>query len=190
MSDGVTHQVTALLRAWSAGDQDAQRALVELVHEELHRLARRYMAAERSGHTLQPTALVNEAYLRLVDVQQVQWQGRGHFFAVAARVMRRILVDSARARLYQKRGGGAAVVSFDEATFPASTSDPDLVALDDALTALAQVDERKSSVVELRFFTGLSLSETAEALGVSPDTVTRDWKMAKVWLLREVKRKN
>lgn len=189
MSDDLPHHVTSLLRAWSEGDKDAQNRLFELVHGELHRLARQHMARERAGHTLQPTALVNEAYLRLVDIHEVRWQDRGHFFAVAARVMRNILVDSARARLYQKRGGGVHQVSLDEVVFATPQSDPDVIALDDALTALAKVDERKSHVVELRFFAGLDLDETAAAIGVSSDTVTRDWKLAKVWLLREIKRK-
>jgi RNA polymerase sigma factor (TIGR02999 family) len=189
LSDDLPHHVTSLLRAWSEGDKDAQNRLFELVHGELHRLARQHMARERAGHTLQPTALVNEAYLRLVDIHEVRWQDRGHFFAVAARVMRNILVDSARARLYQKRGGGVHQVSLDEAVFATPQSDPDVIALDDALTALAKVDERKSHVVELRFFAGLDLDETAAAIGVSSDTVTRDWKLAKVWLLREIKRK-
>jgi RNA polymerase sigma factor (TIGR02999 family) len=184
--EAITQQVTALLRAWSGGDTEAQKRLFEVVQGELHRLARQYMARERDGHILQPTALVNEAYLRLVDIQQVNWQDRSHFFAVAARVMRHILVDTARTRLYQKRGAGAVEVSLDEASFVSPHSDPNLVALDDALTALSEVDERKSRVVELRFFAGLSLEETAAAVGVSTDTVTRDWKMAKVWLLREI----
>jgi len=189
LSDDLPHHVTSLLRAWSEGDKDAQNRLFELVHGELHRLARQHMARERAGHTLQPTALVNEAYLRLVDIHEVRWQDRGHFFAVAARVMRNILVDRARARLYQKRGGGVHQVSLDEVVFATPQSDPDVIALDDALTALAKVDERKSHVVELRFFAGLDLDETAAAIGVSSDTGTRDWKLAKVWLLREIKRK-
>ena len=189
MSEVTPHQVTALLRAWSGGDKDAHGRLFELVQAELHRLARHYMAREHPGHTLQATALVNEAYLRLVDVDQVRWQDRAHFFAVAARVMRHILVDSARARHYQKRGGGAANISLDEAVLVSPKSDPDLIALDDSLTDLAKFDERKSRVVELRFFAGLDLNETAAALGISTDTVTRDWKTAKVWLLREIKRK-
>jgi RNA polymerase sigma factor (TIGR02999 family) len=146
------------------------------------------MARERPGHTLQATALVNEAYIRLVGMEQFQWQDRAHFFAVAARVMRRILVDSARARRYQKRAGAAGNVSLDQALLVTRQHGPDLVALDDALSALAEMDERKSRVVELRFFGGLSADETAEVLGISPDTVLRDWKMAKVWLLREIKR--
>jgi RNA polymerase sigma factor (TIGR02999 family) len=156
------------------------------VYEELHRLAAHYMRGERAGHSLQATALVNEAYLRLIEVERIQWQGRAHFFAMAARLMRRILVDAARSRGYQKRGGGATMVSLDEALVVSNEPGQDLVALDEALTALALVDERKSQVVEMRFFGGLSLEETAEALQVSRDTVKRDWKMAKLWLLREL----
>ena len=188
MADALTDQVTVLLRAWTAGDKDAQDRLFELIDGELHRLARLYMSEERQDHILQPTALVNEAYIRLVDIREVRWEDRGHFLAVAARVMRRILVDSARARLYQKRGGGAEEIPFDETMFKATQSDRDVVALDDALTALGKIDERKKKVVELKFFAGLDLKETAAALGVSPDTVTRDWKLAKVFLLREIKR--
>src|SRR5262245_18022224 len=168
--DRVTSSVTALLRAWSAGDKGVQNRLFELVQGELHRLARQYMSRERAGHILEPSALVNEAYLRLVDIQQVHWRDRVHFFAVAARVMRRILVESARARLYQKRGGGIPNVSLDEALFAVPQADPDLVALDDALNALEKFDERKSRVVELRFFAGLNLEETSAAVGVSTDT--------------------
>ncbi len=145
------------------------------------------MGRERVGHTLQATALVNEAYLRLIDVQHVNWQNRAHFLAVSARLMRRILVDFARSKHYQKRGGGAAKVTFDEALIGANEAGPDLVALDDALEALAKVDERKSRVIELRFFGGLSVEETASVLKVSPDTVMRDWRLAKAWLLREMK---
>ena len=177
---------TALLLAWNRGEPDALDALLPLVYEELRRLAAHYLNRERVGHTLQATALVNEAYLRLIKVQQVQWQNRAHFFAMAARLMRRILVDAARSRGYQKRGGGAPVVSFDEALIVPTEPGHDLVALDEALTALAVVDARKSQVVEMRFFGGLSLEETAEALHVSRDTVKRDWKMAKLWLLREL----
>ena len=158
-----------------------------LVYDELHRLAAHYMRGERAGHTLQATALVNEAYVRLIQVEQVQWQGRAHFFAMAARIMRRILVDAARSRGYQKRGGGATLLSLDEALVVSNEPGQDLVALDEALTALAAVDARKSQVVEMRFFGGLSLEETAEALHVSRDTVKRDWKMAKLWLLRELR---
>lgn len=153
----------------------------------MRRLAARYLKGERKGHTLQATALVNEAYLRLIEVRQVQWQNRAHFFAMAARLMRRILVDAARARGYQKRGGGAPMVSLDEALLVAIEPGNDLVALDDALTTLAAVDERKSRVVEMRYFGGLSLDETAAALDISRDTVKRDWKMAKLWLLRELR---
>jgi len=180
------NEVTQLLVAWSEGDQSALERLVPLVYEELHRLARRYMRRERAGHTLQTTALVNEAYLRLVDLKTVRWQNRAHFFAVSAQVMRRILVDFARSRRYQKRGGGAFQVSFERALNIGDQRDSDLVALDDALGALAEIDPRKSKVVELRFFGGLSVEDTAHVLKVSPDTVMRDWKMAKVWLLREL----
>ena len=160
--------------------------LTPLVYEELRRLARHYMGNERVGHTLQASALVNEAYLKLVDIHKVQWQNRAHFFAMSARLMRRILVDSARSRKYQKRGAGAQQVSLDEGLLVVEPG-RDLVALDDALEALAKVDERRSKVVEMRFFGGLSVEETAEALGVSVDTVMRDWKLAKAWLLRELK---
>ena len=153
---------------------------------ELRRLARRHMARERVGHTLAPTALVNEAYMRLIDIRRVQWRNRAHFFAMAARLMRRILVESARARGSQKRGGGAHKVSLDE-TMLSTERASDLIALDDALTALAVVDPRQSQVVEMRFFGGLNVDETAEALDVSPETVMRDWKKAKLWLLQEIK---
>jgi RNA polymerase sigma-70 factor (ECF subfamily) len=178
---------TALLLAWNRGEPDALDALLPLVYEELRRLAGHYMKRERSGHTLQATALVNEAYLRLIEVRQVRWQNRAHFFAMAARLMRRILVDAARSRGYEKRGGGASMLSLDEALVVPAEPGADLVALDDALTALAAVDSRKSQVVEMRFFGGLSLDETAEALHISRDTVKRDWKMAKLWLLRELR---
>ena len=177
---------TDLLVAWGRGETDAFDRLVPLVHDELRRIARRFMGRERPGHTLQPTALVNEAYLRLIEVKRVRWQNRAHFFAMSARVMRRILVDAARARGNHKRGGGAHKVSLDEALLVARDGGPDLVALDDALQALETVHPRKSQVVELRFFGGLSLEETAEALHVSVDTVKRDWRFAKLWLLREL----
>jgi RNA polymerase sigma-70 factor (ECF subfamily) len=157
-----------------------------LVQRELRRLAGRYMAGERPGHTLQAIALVNEAYLRLFEIKRISWQNRAHFFAMSGRLMRRILVDHARARRYRKRGGGAPQVSLDNALTVSVEKGQDLIALDDALTALAAIDARKSEVVELRFFGGLSVAETAEALHVSPETVMRDWKMAKVWLLREL----
>ena len=161
-----------------------------LVHQELHRIARRCMAGERVGHSLQATALINEAYVRLVEGTAVAWRDRAHFLAVSARMMRRILVDHARARHYQKRGGGAARVTFDEALVVASEPGPDFVALDDALEALAKFDERKSRVVEMRFFGGLSVEETAAVLNVSPATVMGDWRLAKAWLRREMRRDN
>jgi RNA polymerase sigma factor (TIGR02999 family) len=182
------HQVTQLLLAWSEGDPDAQQQLIPLVYEELRRLAKRYMARERPDHTLQATALVNEAYLRLVDVKRVCWQNRAHFFAVSAQLMRQILVDLARSRHYQKRGGKAQPVSLEDALLVSQERNSALIALDDALKALATFDPRKSQVVELRYFGGLSIEESAEALKVSPDTVMRDWKLAKVWLLRQIRK--
>ena len=179
--------ITRLLIDWRGGAQAALEQLIPLVHEELRRLARRHMAHERVGHTLQATALVNEAFVRLIDVRQVKWQDRAHFFAMSSRLMRRILVDFARSKGYQKRGGGAQKVSFDEALVVATEPGQGLVALDDALNALAAFDARKAQVVEMRFFGGLSVEETAEALKVSVDTVMRDWKLAKAWLLRELK---
>jgi RNA polymerase sigma factor (TIGR02999 family) len=187
MADTSSHVVTRLLAKWKDGDEAAMQQLVPIVHDELRRLARRHMAGERPGHTLQPTALVNEAYLRLVDLKQMQWQNRAHFFAMASRLMRRILVDFARSRGYQKRGGGAQQVSFTEALGVAEGAPTNVVALDDALEALALVDERKSRIVELRFFGGLSIEETAEVLNVSRETVKRDWKFAKMWLLRHLR---
>ncbi len=181
--------VTDWLIAWSQGDEAALNQLIPLVHEELRRLAKRYMRRERgqrAARTLQTTALVNEAYLRLIDARRVQWQSRAHFFAIAARLMRRILVDYARAQNYAKRGGGLLQVSLDDAPELAAERAPDLVALDDALNALSRIDERKTRVIELRFFGGLSVEETAEVLKVSPDTVMRDWRLAKAWLLREL----
>ena len=178
--------VTQLLVAWTHGEQAALDQLVPLVHAELQRLAHRHMARERPGHTLQTTGLVNEVYLRLVDVKRVRWQDRVHFFAVSSQLMRRILVDFARSRRYLKRGGGAQKVTFDEALIPSPKRGQDLVLLDDALNALERVDARKSRVVELRFFGGLSVEETAEVLTVSQETVLRDWKLAKAWLTREM----
>jgi len=178
--------LTALLRAWGNGDQSALERLTPLVYDELHRLARTQMSRENEGHTLQTTALINEAYLRLVDFQGVRWQDRAHFFAVSAQLMRRILIDFARSRGVQKRGGGALQLSLDDAPAMSAQPDTNVVALDDALKALAAVDQRKSKVVELRFFGGLSVEETAEVLRVSVETVMRDWKFAKVWLLREI----
>jgi len=185
--DVPTPDVTRLLARWTDGDEAALQQLVPIVHEELRRLARRQMAGERPDHTLQPTALVNEAYLRLVNLKRMQWQDRAHFIAMAARLMRRILVDFARSRGYQKRGGGAQQVSFTHALEVATGQPTDVVALNDALEALADVDERKSRVVELRFFGGLSVEETAEVLNVSRETVKRDWKFAKLWLLRHLR---
>ena len=181
------NDVSALLRAWSDGDQDALQALTPIVYEELHRLARHYMRRERSGHSLQATALVNEAYMRLADCTRMRWQDRAHFFAVSAQVMRRILVDFARSKQYLKRGGGAVNVSLHPEVTLSAEPGRDLVALDDALEALAKVDERKSRVIEMRFFGGLSVKESAEALHVSPETVMRDWKLAKAWLLRQLR---
>jgi RNA polymerase sigma factor (TIGR02999 family) len=176
-----------LLLKWGQGDERALERLIPLVHRELHQIARRCMARERAGHSLQATALVNEAYVRLVDGKAVAWNDRTHFLAVAARVMRRILVDHARAKHYQKRGGQAVRVTFDEALVVTDKPRQDVVALDDALEALAKFDERKSRVVEMRFFGGLSVEETASVLNVSPDTVMRDWRLAKVWLRREMR---
>lgn len=173
--------------AWRDGDDAALSRLTPLVHAELQRIARRCMRGEPSGHTLQATALVNEAYLRLVDVKRMDWKNRAHFLAMAARLMRRILVDSARARGSQKRGGGAVKVTLSDDLAVADTNGLDMLGLDDALEALADVDERKSRVVELRFFGGLSVEETAAVLDVSVDTVMRDWKGARAWLLREMK---
>jgi RNA polymerase sigma-70 factor (ECF subfamily) len=179
--------VTGILLKWREGDEAALDELVPIVHDELRRIARRCMAGQRVGHSLQATALVNEAYLRLLDVQQVNWQNRAHFLAMSARLMRRILVDFARSKGYQKRGGGAVKVTFDEGLPVAAEPALDLVALDDALEALAKMDERKSRVIELRFFGGLSVEETATVLAVSPETVMRDWKLAKAWLMRELR---
>ena len=181
-----SQSVTQLLVAWGQGEQAALEKLVPRVYAELRRIAHRYMYRERPGHTLQTTALVNEAYLRLIDAKQVQWQDRAHFFAVSAQLVRRILVDSARSRRFLKRGGGEQKVTFDETLFVPREPGRDLLALDDAMKALALTDARKSQVVELRFFGGLSADETAEVLKVSPDTVLRDWKLAKVWLAREI----
>jgi len=180
-------RVTGLLLKWSRGDEDALERLIPLVHRELHGIARRCMAGERAAHSLQATALVNEAYLRLVDGKDVKWQDRAHFLAVAARAMRRILVDHARARLAQKRGGPVTRVAFDEALVVTNERRQDFVALDDALTALAAFDDRKSRVIELRFFGGLSVEETALVLKVSPATVIGDWRLAKAWLQREMR---
>jgi RNA polymerase sigma factor (TIGR02999 family) len=178
-------QVCELLRAWSAGDASALERLTPIVYEELHRLARRYMRGERPGHSLQTTALVNEAYMRLVSYERMQWQDRAHFLAVSAQVMRRILVEHAR-RHNLKRGGGVPHVSLEEAALVGGDRAADLVALDDAMHALAQLDPRKAQVVEMRFFGGLNVEETADVLKVSPATVMRDWSTAKAWLYREL----
>ena len=177
-------ELTQLLRAWSEGDGEALERLTPLVEKELHRLAHKYMSRENPGNTLQTTALVNEVYLRLVDVHEVSWQDRAHFFAISARMMRRILTDFARSRNQQKRGGAAWHVSFDEALAVSLEQHAEILAIDDALVELAALDPRKSQVVELRFFGGLSVEETAEVLKVSPETVKRDWRFAKSWLHR------
>lgn len=179
--------VTRLLRAWSDGDESALAELVPLVNAELRRVARAYMRRERKDHTLQPTALVNEAFLRFTDARHVCWQDRAHFIGIAARLMRRVLVDHARARGYQKRGGGAERVPLDDARLEAADPALDVCELDRALDAFAAVDARRSRVVELRFFGGLTLEETAEVEHVSIETVKRDWRLAKLWLLRELK---
>ena len=180
------HEVTQLLHAWRAGDDRALEQLMPIVYGELHRLARRYMAAEQSGHTLQTTALVNEVYLRLVDAKTVDWQNRSHFYAICARLMRRILVDFARSRNYQKRGPNFTHIQLEEAATVSAVVGSELLAVDEALKQLAAVDPRKSEVVEMRFFGGLTVEEVAAALQVSSETVMRDWKLAKAWLLREL----
>lgn len=179
-------QITQLLVDWSNGDQAALEKLAPLVYDELHRLARRYMRRERPGHTLQTSALVNEAYIRMVDCKSVRWENRAHFFAVSARLMRRILVDFARSRHYAKRSGGARHISLEEALVVSCEKSAELVALDDALDSLAQLSERQSRVVELRFFGGLELEEIAAVLKVSVGTVRRDWSLARAWLHREL----
>jgi RNA polymerase sigma factor (TIGR02999 family) len=181
------HEVTRLLQAWCRGDKDALDRLMPLVFDELHSLAHRYMLHERAGHTLQTTALVNEAYLRLIDASRVEWQDRVHFFAISANLMRRILVDFARSRNHQKRRGVIQKIDWDREPSPGWQRDIDTLALDEALQALAAFDPRGAQVVELRFFGGLSVEETAEVLGVSQKTVKRDWAAAKVWLLKEMK---
>jgi RNA polymerase sigma factor (TIGR02999 family) len=178
--------VTQLLADWRDGDQNARDELIPLVYQELHRLAHHYMSHERPGHTLQTSALINEAFLRLAAQSEVQWQNRAHFIGIAGQMMRRILVDYARNRGYAKRGGNALQVSLDEQLIVSEERSADVIALDDALQSLARLDERKSRLVELRFFGGLSIEETAEVLGVSPGTVMRDWTLAKAWLRREM----
>ena len=184
------NDVTQLLVAWGNGDQAARDELMPLVYAELHRLAHRHIKKERPGHTLQTSALVNEAFVRLVDQRDVHWQSRAHFFGIAAQMMRRILVDYARKRRFAKRGGDQLQVSLNEELVAANQRSADVVLLDDALTQLAEIDERKSKVVERKFFGGLSIEETAEALDVSPGTVMRDWTLAKAWLRRAMSRSN
>ena len=186
MLETSSQEVTRLLIAWSEGDQAALEKLIPLVYQELRRLAKLYLKRERPGHSLQTTAIVHEAYLRLIDSSRVRWQNRAHFFAVSAQLMRRILVDFARSRRYLKRRGEAQHVSLGEALDIAEARGSALIALDDALLALARIDERKSRVVELRYFGGLSVEETAETLKVSTETVKRDWRLARTWLRREL----
>ncbi len=186
MATSGSQEITQLLVAWGNGDQAALETLMPLVYDELRRVAARHLRGQRPGHTLQTTALVNEAYLRLIDASQVHWQNRAHFFAVSAQLMRRILVDFARSRNYQKRGGGAQQISLDEAAEVAAGRSADVLALDEALTRLAALNLRQAQVVELRYFGGLSEEETAEALKVSLRTVQRDWNFARVWLHREL----
>ena len=182
----VSHDVTKLLKDWSDGDQSVPDQLMPLVYDELRRLAHQYMRREKPGHTLQTSALVNEAYVRLVDQNNIQWESRAHFFGIAARLMRQILVDQARRRNFAKRGGGAIRVSLNEATIVAQEQSASVMALDDALKSLEQIDPRKSRIVELRFFGGMSIEETAEALKVSPGTVMREWTFARAWLRNEM----
>ena len=183
MTRSSPQEVSLLLRAWRGGDQLALEKLMPLVYDELRRLAHRYMVREKAGHTLQTTALVNEAYIRLVDLKRIEWQDRAHFFAISARFMRRILVDFARSRGYQKRGGDAKQVSLDESVFVSPEPGRELIGIEEALSALAEFDERKAKVVELRFFGGITEEETAEVLHVSRETVKRDWRLARNWLL-------
>jgi RNA polymerase sigma factor (TIGR02999 family) len=178
--------ITELLAGYGCGDKEALDKLMPAVYDELRRQAARYLRRERAGHTLQTTALIHEAYVRLVDQRNVQWQNRAHFFGIAARMMRRILVDHARAKKRAKRGGSDVKISLADANILAKEQDLDVVALDEALTRLAEIDEQQSRVVELRFFSGLTVEETAEVMGISPATVKRDWSMAKAWLHREL----
>jgi RNA polymerase sigma-70 factor, ECF subfamily len=189
MTTPAPKEVTQLLIAWSNGEEEALEKLVPLVYDELRRIARRYMKREPAGHTLQTTALVNEAYLRLIEQKGMKWQNRAHFFAISAQLMRRILVSMARARHANKRGGEGRQVSLDEALVISEERAAELVALDEAMNKLAALDPRRSRVVELRYFGGLSVEETAEVLKISPETVMRDWKRAKAWLYTELNRK-
>ena len=188
MSDLSSQEVTHLLLAWRQGEKEAFDKLIPVVYEELRHLAHSYMRGERKDHTLQTTALVNEAYLRLLDCSRVNWQNRAHFLSISAQLMRRILVDYARSQRSLKRGGAAERISLEEFRIASSGFNPDLIEIDEALQSLAVIDARKCQVVELRFFGGLSAEETAEVLRVSPDTVLRDWKLAKTWLARELKK--
>lgn len=180
------HEITQLLNAWNEGDQNSREQLMSVVYQELHRLAHHYMKRESPGHTLQTSALVNEAFVRLVDQKNVRWQNRAHFFGIAAQMMRRILVDYARSQNYAKRGGGARQVSLDDGLIVSDERSAEVVNVHEALERLAEFDGRKSQIVELRFFGGLSIEETAEVLAVSPGTVMRDWTLAKAWLRREM----
>ena len=180
------HEITQLLAEWSDGNQSALDELYPLVYDELHRLARRYMSRERQGHTLQTTALINEAYVRIVDQKNVHWANRSHFFAISAQIMRRILIDHARRHAYAKRGGGAQQVSLDEAAAVTSGIGSELLRLDEALKTLAEMDQRRSQVVELRYFGGLNNEEIAGVLKISENTVIRDWNMARAWLYRQL----
>ena len=186
MSSAPATEVTGLLRAWSGGDPNALERIVMLVYPELRKIAHRCLKGERPGHTLQATELVSEAYLRFVDIQRMEWHDRAHFFAVGARIMRRILVDHARSKGYSKRGGGARRVDLNEALVVSGDMDPTLIRMDDALTQLATFDPRKAQIVEMRYFGGLNASDIASLLGVSPQTVNRDWSLAKSWLAREM----
>jgi RNA polymerase sigma-70 factor, ECF subfamily len=190
MSSSESGEVTVLLKAWGGGDRQALDRLTPRVYDELRRMSRKYMRNEREGHTLQATALVNDVYLRLVDATAIDWKDRAHFFAVCAQMMRRILVDAARARGSRKRGGGVVKVDVEDACVGAPGRDASTIALDDALTALAKFDPRKAQVIELRYFGGLSVEETAEVLKISPQSVMRDWKLAKAWLMRELSAAN
>src|SRR6266699_3230444 len=186
MRQSSTHEVTQLLIAWSSGDKAALDRLMPLIHQELRRLSHRYMSREHPGHTLQTTALVNEAYVRLVNRKGVHWQNRAHFFAMAAQLMRSILVDHARSHAYAKRGGGAHKIALDDAMAVSQQRAADVVALDDALKRLAEIDPRQSRIVEMKFFGGLTIEETGEVLGLSPATIKREWSTAKAWLFHEM----
>ena len=186
MSPAPSSEITKLLHAWSGGDQNALKKIIQVVYPELRRIARRCLGDERHEHTIQPTALVHEAYIRLIDIERIDWQDRAHFFAVSARIMRRVIVDYARARHYAKRGGGLRRVDFREALIISSELGRELVEMDEALDELARFDSRKAQVVEMRYFGGLKATEIASVLGVSPQSVNRDWSLAKAWLAREM----